>query len=113
MRICNLLADSGPSLRFKERGGEGTSVRVASPARQLRKATMTSRFDYARAYYWRIQFIETDDPDDDRYVVLHGEEGEIVGPMTMALAQAWMRYFRAPQRMHEASVLLALRIDRR
>jgi hypothetical protein len=44
----------------------------------------------ATAYYWRIQLIEPDDPDDERYVLLHGEEGEVVGPMTVALAQAWI-----------------------
>jgi hypothetical protein len=57
---------------------------------------MSTRFDYARFYYWRIQFIEPLDPDDDRYVVLHGDEGEIVGPMTMPLATAWIQAFHAP-----------------
>ena len=57
---------------------------------------MSTRFDYARFYYWRVQFIEPLDPDDDRYVVLHGDEGEIVGPMTMALATAWVQAFHAP-----------------
>ena len=75
---------------------------------------MINRFDFAQASYWQVQFVEPEDPDDDRYVLLHGEEGEVVGPMTMALAEAWMDYFRAPpQRIHDASVLKALRIDHR
>ena len=57
---------------------------------------MSTRFDFATFYYWRIQFIEPLDPDDDRYVVLHGDEGEIVGPLTMALATAWTQAFNAP-----------------
>lgn len=59
---------------------------------------MNSRFDFAKAYYWRVRLLETDDPDDDRYVVLYGDEGEIVGPMTMALAQMWIDHFGIPGR---------------
>ena len=48
----------------------------------------------AIAYYWRVELIEPEDPDDDRYVVLHGEDGEMVGPLTVAFAQAWINRFR-------------------
>ena len=51
---------------------------------------MRSRIDHAVAYYWRIAFFEPDDPDDDRYIMLHGDEGEIVGPLTVRLAEAWI-----------------------
>jgi hypothetical protein len=54
---------------------------------------MTRDFDLAAACYWRVQLIEPDDPDDQRYVTLHGEDGEIVGPMTIELAQAWLDRF--------------------
>jgi len=53
---------------------------------------MIRRFDFAQAYYWQTDYVEPSDPDDDRYVVLHGEEGEVVGPLTVALAQAWMEH---------------------
>jgi hypothetical protein len=46
--------------------------------------------DLAQIYYWSIQLIEPDDPDDDHYVLLHGEEGETIGPLTVALAQTWI-----------------------
>ena len=54
---------------------------------------MSRRIDYAKAYYWRVEFIQPTNPDDDRYVMLHGDEGEIVGPMTRQLAEAWMDRF--------------------
>ena len=56
---------------------------------------MTRRFDFAQATYWRAEFIEPIDPDDDRYVFLHGEEGEIVGPLTVRQAEAWLDRFSA------------------
>jgi hypothetical protein len=60
---------------------------------------MLCRFDYAKAYYWRVEFIEPSDPDDDRYVVLHGDEGEVVGPLTISLAERWMvRFENSPPR---------------
>jgi hypothetical protein len=49
--------------------------------------------DLAHVYYWEIELIEPDDPDDPRYVILHGEDGEIVGPFTVAMAQAWIDRF--------------------
>jgi len=51
---------------------------------------MSQRFDPARFYYWRVEIFEPHDPDDDHYIMLHGDEGEIVGPMTLHLAQAWL-----------------------
>jgi hypothetical protein len=54
---------------------------------------MLRRFDPARFYYWRVEFIDPRDPDDDRYVMLHGDEGEVVGPMTMSLAESWLDRF--------------------
>ena len=54
---------------------------------------MTKTYDHAQFYYWRVEIIEPDDPDDDRYVLLHGDDGEIVGPLTVALAQSWIERF--------------------
>jgi len=54
---------------------------------------MTPRFDFAQTYYWRIELVEPDDPEDDRYVVLHGEEGETIGPLTVEHAQTWLDHF--------------------
>ena len=54
---------------------------------------MSLRCDCARVYYWRVEFIQPTNPDDDRYVMLYGDEGEIVGPMTRQLAEAWMDRF--------------------
>ena len=51
---------------------------------------MAKPYDFAQAYYWEIELIEPDDPDDPRYVVLHGEDGEVVGPLTVLMAQAWL-----------------------
>jgi hypothetical protein len=41
-----------------------------------------------------IDFIEPDDPDDNCYVVLHGDDGEVVGPLTIEHAQTWIDQFR-------------------
>ena len=74
----------------KARGFQALSGYAVPLARQ---AEMTKEFDYAQIYYWRIEIFEPEDPDDDRYIFLYGEEGEIVGPMTVELAQAWIRRF--------------------
>ena len=55
---------------------------------------MTEPFDFTKVHYWRIEIIEPDDPDDDRCIFLHGDQGEIVGPLTIDLAQAWIDHFR-------------------
>lgn len=54
---------------------------------------MPRKIDLATIYYWQVEFVEPNDPDDNRYVVLHGDDGEIVGPMTMELAEQWMDHF--------------------
>lgn len=42
--------------------------------------------------YWRVEFIEPA-PGDDRCVMLRGQLDEIVGPLTIELAEAWMDQF--------------------
>ena len=59
---------------------------------------MSSRFDFAQSYYWRMQFVEPPQQDDRQYVMLYGEEGETFGPLTMALAEAWIKHFGVPRR---------------
>jgi hypothetical protein len=54
---------------------------------------VTKSFDLAQIYYWHVQLVDPDDPDDNRYVLLHGEEGETVGPFTVAAAQYWIDRF--------------------
>jgi hypothetical protein len=54
---------------------------------------MPRRIDPRQPYYWRVDFIQPALPGDDRCVMLYGQDGEIVGPMTMALAEAWMDRF--------------------
>jgi len=61
---------------------------------------VTRRFDLAMVCYWRVQLIEPNDPDDQRYVVLHGEDGEMIGPLTVALAQVWIDRFSTSGRRH-------------
>jgi len=43
--------------------------------------------------YWRIEFIQPSNPGDDRCVMLYGLGSEIVGPLTMQLAEAWIDHF--------------------
>jgi len=52
-----------------------------------------AQIDLAQAYYWRMQFLDPADPEDDRYVMLYGDEGEVVGPLTRAMAEAWIERF--------------------
>jgi len=54
---------------------------------------MSRRIDYAKANYWRVEFIQPVAPNDDRCVILFGDQGEIVGPLTIELAEAWMDHF--------------------
>jgi hypothetical protein len=42
---------------------------------------------------WRVEFIQPAIPGDDRCVMLYGPEGEIVGPLTMQLAETWIDQF--------------------
>ena len=42
--------------------------------------------------YWRVEFIEPA-PGDDRCVMLRGQLDEIVGPLTIELAEVWMDQF--------------------
>jgi hypothetical protein len=42
---------------------------------------------------WRVEFIQPVTPHDDRCIMLYGREGEIVGPLTMQLAEAWIDHF--------------------
>jgi len=53
---------------------------------------MTEPFE-SKVPYWRIEIVEPDDPDDQRCIFLHGDQGEVVGPMTVGLAQAWIDHF--------------------
>ena len=43
--------------------------------------------------YWRVEFIRPAESDDDRCVLLHGQLEEIVGPMTIDMAEAWIDRF--------------------
>jgi hypothetical protein len=42
---------------------------------------------------WVVHFIQPSHPGDNRCVMLYGRFGEIVGPLTMDLAEAWMDEF--------------------
>jgi hypothetical protein len=42
--------------------------------------------------YWRVEFIQPA-PGDDRCVMLRGQLDEVVGPLTMELAEAWIDQF--------------------
>lgn len=44
---------------------------------------------------WDIRFIQAGLPGDDRCIMLYGHDGEIVGPMTLQLAEAWMDHFNS------------------
>jgi hypothetical protein len=44
--------------------------------------------------YWRMIFIQPSPPDSSRCVMLYGEMDEIVGPLTVELAEAWMSRFQ-------------------
>jgi hypothetical protein len=47
--------------------------------------------------YWRIVPIDSEPGEGCRRVFLYGELDEIVGPMTMELAEAWIRRFDKPR----------------
>ena len=55
---------------------------------------------------WHVQFIQPAVPDDARCIMLYGPDGEIVGPLTMEMAEAWMDHFdnaRYQQQLRERS----------
>ena len=54
---------------------------------------MSRNFDREGGCAWRVEFIQPAIPDDDRCVMLYGPSGEIVGPLTMQLAEAWIDHF--------------------
>jgi hypothetical protein len=45
--------------------------------------------------YWRMIFIQPSPPESGRCVMLYGELDEIVGPLTVELAEAWMYRFQS------------------
>ena len=57
------------------------------------------KLDAAQFYYWSMQFIEPANPDDDCYVMLHGDDGEVLGPMTMQLADQRLEQLNASPAM--------------
>jgi hypothetical protein len=52
--------------------------------------------------YWRLEHIVPAE-GDDRCVMLYGAEDEIVGPMTLELAEAWIDYFDNRRRTNDRS----------
>jgi hypothetical protein len=54
---------------------------------------MSRRFDAAVESYWRVDFIQPATAHDNRCIMLYGEQGEIVGPLTNVSAELWMSYF--------------------
>lgn len=46
--------------------------------------------------YWRIVPIDCEQPEGSRRVLLHGQYDEVVGPMTIELAEAWIERFDQP-----------------
>jgi hypothetical protein len=52
--------------------------------------------------YWRLEYVRTAD-GDDRCVMLYGAEDEVVGPMTLELAEAWIDYFDNRRRVGDSS----------
>jgi hypothetical protein len=95
LTLHQCVADSKPKMRFIGETRRLPVVASSAGLRQLRSDAMSDRCDHAKAYYWRAELHEPTDPDDDRYVLLHGDEGEIVGPMTMHAAEAWIDRFDA------------------
>jgi hypothetical protein len=43
--------------------------------------------------YWRVELVNPEETGDERCVMLHGAEEEIVGPMSLELAEAWIDFF--------------------
>ena len=55
--------------------------------------------------YWRVELIKPDEPGDNRCVMLHGQLEEVVGPMTMEMAEAWMDQFDNRRAAQQASAV--------
>jgi len=53
---------------------------------------LTGRADRDAGRYWQLDFIQSPSPDQ-HCVMLYGQQGEIVGPLTMSLAEAWIDHF--------------------
>jgi hypothetical protein len=54
---------------------------------------MSRGLDRDCGWAWRVEFIQPAIPGDDQCVMLYGLYGEIVGPMTTQLAEAWIDHF--------------------
>jgi hypothetical protein len=55
--------------------------------------------------YWRVELIKPEEPGDNRCVMLHGQLEEIVGPMTLEMAEAWMDQFDNRQAAQQGSTV--------
>jgi hypothetical protein len=65
---------------------------------------MSRKSDRAGRNNWRVEFIQPATPGSDRCIMLYGQKGEIVGPLTIALAEAWMDQFdNSPEQTSEAA----------
>ena len=42
---------------------------------------------------WRVEFTRPAIAEDDACLMLYGPDGEIVGPLTIQLAEAWIDHF--------------------
>jgi hypothetical protein len=55
--------------------------------------------------YWRVELVKPEQTGDDRCVMLHGAEEEIVGPMSLELAEAWIDFFENRRASGDSSPL--------
>jgi hypothetical protein len=54
---------------------------------------MSRNIERDRGCAWRVEFTRPAIAEDDPCVMLYGPEGEIVGPLTIQLAEAWIDHF--------------------
>jgi hypothetical protein len=59
--------------------------------------------------YWRVEFIQPSKDGDDRCVLLHGQLEEVVGPMTMEMAEAWIDRFDNQQKGNQQAHVRAVK----
>ena len=59
--------------------------------------------------YWRVEFIQPSEAGDGRCVLLHGQLEEIVGPMTMEMAEAWIDRFDNQQKGNQQAQTRAIK----